>query len=340
MLKHLTIALLGLGLGLGFSPVEVESQTPERQPLSLLDLLPEGQLNRRSLGINAFANERQFGTVANQLRETRRSLSISRLRVLFAWNDQVQSSANAPVFWGFYDEIARSIPRRSRAIVVVTGLPQWVRNQGGQNAEAMFLNDWFAKVSARYGTSRRIEGFQLWNEPNDSNNPDNVVLDFAGNPQNFVDFTAQGNSIIDRTAPNQKLVSAAPTSLMQNFPETAHYMQKMLDAGLEQHVDIVAAHMYGESLETILFSDDITKPLRSLTRPLWITESGAKGNQNQEEYARRLWPYLFEQFPALRRIYIYQFTDGTAPQDSFGLKSGSDGRTVSDLYRYLTALKR
>jgi len=314
----------------------INNNVKGREPFSLVDILPLGRLSHRTLGLNAFANERVFGSIRSQYREAVNVLKIPRVRILFSWNDQIQANSDAPPFWGFYDEIIRSLPRGSRAIIVVTGLPSWARNKGDPlYRQSLFLNDWFRKVLSRYGRISSIEGFQLWNEPNDKNNLDNEFLGFSDNPEQFVRFTQSGRLIQENFNIRTKLISAAPTSIIQNFPQTANYFKSMLDSGLQDTVDIISLHFYGESIERLLATNIITAQILRLTKPLWITESGIKGADNQEQYARRLWPYLFSIFPSLKRIYIYQFTDSLPSDQTFGIRSGSDGKTYSGLYYYL-----
>ncbi len=314
----------------------VSNDIKVRAPLSLVDILPLGRLSHSSLGLNAFANERVFGSIRSQYREAVNVLKIPRLRILFSWNDQIQPNGEAAPFWGFYDEIISSLPRGSRAVIVVTGLPSWARNKGDNSyKQSLFLNDWFYKVLSRYNRISSIEGFQLWNEPNDKNNPDNAALGFLDNPEQFVKFTNTGRLIQKNLNVKSKLISAAPTSIIQNFPQTALYFKLLLDNGLQEQVDVISLHFYGESIERLIASNIITDQIFRITKPLWITESGIKGAKNQEKYARRLWPYLFSIFPSLKRIYIYQFTDSLPPEQSFGIRSGSDGKTYSGLYHYL-----
>jgi hypothetical protein len=72
--------------------------------------------------------------------------------------------------------------------------------------------------------------------------------------------------------------------------------------------------------------------MNQINKPIWITESGAQGINSQLAYGQRTWPLLRETVAKIARIYIYQFTESTDAQTTYGLKNLTPGLTVSDLY--------
>ncbi|MCO6430716.1 MAG: hypothetical protein J5J00_07625 [Deltaproteobacteria bacterium] len=301
-------------------------------------VLPKKPLQRSKLAINAFVNDQRFGSISSQFREVRTRLKLKKVRVLFAWNDDVQPSPNSPINFSFYDEISRSIPRGTQALVILTGIPTWMRNQSNWidgNPRKTFAERWVRPVVTRYRKNSKIKAWQFWNEPNMESNQDNVTLQMADSPGNYVELLAFSAEVSRSLTPRKKVVSAATTAINQNFPESLEYNEDLKDAGMEEIADIWAVHIYGERLETILFPGGVGDFLNDLKKPIWITESGEKGVNNQLSYAQEMWPFLFKTVPGIKRLYIYQFTESTPAESTYGLKNLTPGFYVSDLYIYL-----
>jgi len=300
-------------------------------------LLPTKPLNTALLGISAFVNDQRFGSISAQFREVNKTLKLKHVRVLFAWNDAVQSSATSQPNFSFYDNIAKAIPRGTSAVVVLTGIPSWMKNSSNWtdgDPRKTFVEKWVKVVVARYSRNRQIKSWQIWNEPNMLSNPDNVTLDIATSPENYVDMLSMAAAASRSVNSKKLIVSAATTAINQGYPETLDYNKGLVTAGIENIVDIFAIHMYGTHLETILFLG-VGDFINDITKPIWVTESGEKGVNNQRKYAQQFWPYLFKQFPAIKRLYIYQFTEATPAKSTYGLRNLTKGFFVSDLYIYL-----
>jgi hypothetical protein len=318
-----------------------ESRNLQNKALEDL-IIPRRKLDKSRLGINAFANDPRFGPIRSQFREAYSTLGMKQLRILFAWNDQVQSAPNAAPFFGYYDELVRALPAGSEAIVVLTGVPSWVsqsRNWVGGSAYSTFVELWVKPVVSRYKKNSRVIGFQLWNEPNDLNNPDNIRMGFASSPDTFLEFMVEGSDAIEAIAPRKLVINGATTAIAQNYPATLQYNRALIEGGLLKVVDIFAIHFYGKSIERLILPDGVGDLLRTVTKPVWVTESGAEGVLNQRDYAQRIFPYLLFNFPVIKRIYIYQFTDSAPAKESYGLKTLDKRSPVSDLYVYLRGLR-
>lgn len=306
---------------------------------SLEDLItPRRPLDKSRLGINAFANDPRFGSIRSQFREVRSTLGLRHVRMLFAWNDQVQPTPGSSPFFGFYDELARSLAPGQKAIVVLTGLPSWMRDSRNWIAgdpRRTYVEKWILPVVSRYRSNSKIAGWQFWNEPNDENNADNVTMDFVGEPDNYIDFFARASTASKNISPRKRVITAATTAIAQNYDETFQYNKDLVAGGILSMTDIFAVHFYGKSIELLLIPGGIGDFLKSLSRPVWITESGAQGVLKQRDYAQRIFPYLFKNFPQIKRVYIYQFTEDSDPATSYGLRTTSRRNPVSDLYTYL-----
>jgi hypothetical protein len=290
------------------------------------------------MGVNAFANDQRFGSIAGQYNEVRNVLRLRYVRVLFAWNDQVQSNPGSPPNFSFYDSIASSLPGGIEALVVITGIPSWMGNSSnwiGGNPRASFVEYWVKKVVQRYRGNPRIVGWQIWNEPNMATDPDNSILEILDNPENYVEMLGRAHSAAKDLAPGKLIISGATTSINQNFPDSMNYNKSMRDAGAQEFMDIWGIHVYGRQFEKFLQDNGIGSFLRGLSRPVWVTESGRQGVSNQLAYVEQMWPFLKEEIPNIERFYYYQFAEPTGPDVTFGLRNLDSSYPVSDLYVYL-----
>ena len=301
-------------------------------------LLPRKRINTSIMGVNAFANDQRFGTVQAQLAEVKNKMRLKYIRVLFAWNDDVQPSPQSEPNFAFYDDIASHIPRGVEALVILTGLPSWMSSNSNWidgNPRKTFVNLWATKVANRYKNRSRIRAFQIWNEPNDESNVNNATLDIVNSPENYVEMAQLAKDAISAISPRKKIVGAATTAIGQNYPETLLYNESLKSSGLESIVDIWGVHYYGSNYLNIVRPDGIASFLTTLQKPIWVTESGQKGTTKQLAYVERTWPYLKSQVPGISRFYFYQFTDSTTADQSYGLKTLTPGKSISDLYIYL-----
>lgn len=309
------------------------------EPPTLQGILPKKDVPVSVLGVNAFVNDSRFGTISYQLTEVQNTLGINFVRVLFNWDDNVQPTPASTPDFSFYDDIVDAIPKKMKVLIILTKVPTWMSDSDNWidgNPRKTFVERWVKVVANRYKNTKkkRLKAFQIWNEPNDENNPDNITMDLATSPENYVELMALAQNEIKSISPKKQVVNAATTSINQNYPETLNYNQDLVDAGLLTVSDIFAIHYYGEHLETLLLGG-VSDFLNSVDSPIWVTESGQKGTTKQLNYARTMWPFLLSNVPNIKRIYQYQFTEDTPASSTYGLKNLTQGKTVSDLYIYL-----
>ncbi len=316
------------------NPVAAQSTDSTAPATQQFSLVPKRTIPYSILGVSAFVNDQRFGSIRRQFLEVKNTLKIRQVRLLFRWDDNVQPTPTSQPNFAFYDDIVRNIPSGVRAIVVLTGVPSWMKNSSnwtGGNPRKTFNQRWVKVVASRYAKRQSIIGWQIWNEPNMASDDENVILDLAASPENYVELLSGAYQVVKQVAPRDKVIAAATTAINQNFPETLDYNKALKIAGIEQACDIWTAHYYGEQYERFLFLG-IAEFMKQISKPIWITESGAQGVNSQLSYGQRTWPLLRQEVPKVARIYIYQFTEATNAQSTYGLKNLTPGFTVSDLY--------
>ena len=309
-----------------------------KEAIDLAEGVPRKDIDTSITGVNAFVNDGRFGSIRAQFLEVRDSLRLGFVRVLMAWNDDVQPTASSAANFSFYDDIVDSLPSGMDALIVVTGIPSWMQDSANWtdgNPRTTFAERWVRKVAGRYRGRDRVVGFQIWNEPNDPANDNNRVMGLAENPENYVEMLAASHEIIRDIAPARLVVTAATTAINQNFPDSVDYNRAMRDAGAQQFASVWGVHYYGKQFENVIRDDGVADFLNGLSLPIWVTESGAQGVNEQLPYVEQAWPYLKEKIPGIRRFYYYQFTEAGPAATSYGLKTLDSEYPVSDLYVYL-----
>jgi hypothetical protein len=309
---------------------------PEVTSTSLQDIFtPRKTIPYNILGINAFANEPQFGTIRSQYREVKSTLGIRKVRILMAWNDQVQPSPSVEPTFVFYDDLVSALPSGVEALLILTDVPSWMndsRNWIGGNPRRTFVEKWVTKVVARYARRSRVGGFQIWNEPNNPDFAENNTLDVLTKPDNYVELLALAHTAAKSIAPRKKVINGATTAIAQNYPNTLNYNKAILNAGALAFTDAFAIHYYGKNIERVLLAGGVADVLKQVTKPIWVTESGAQGINKQREHAERIFPFLTSKIPSIARIYLYQFTESSPASSTYGLRNLTPGFSISDLY--------
>ena len=304
----------------------------------LLDLVldpPDRRpIDTARLGLNNFFVDPEFGTIPQQYTEIRDTLGINFVRVLFAWTTDVQPTPDSPPNYGFYDEIMRSVPPGMDVLIVLVHTPAWMTNPANWidgDPRRTWVERWLEPTVARYRGFGSITGYEVWNEPDLTVVPSDIVLDLE-NPDNYFDLLQRSSSAIRRLDPNRFIVIAATEAINQDFPNHLNYNRELRDMGAESLVDIWNIHYYATNFETVVTSGGVGDFLNSLNVPIWMTESGEEGVNNQLSYVETAWPFLREEVPGIDRIYYYQFGE-TVPSDiSFGLRTLDPAFPVSDLY--------
>lgn len=328
-----------LAVILAFSLAGRVQAQPAVEASGLFDnLFPRKTIDTSIMGVNAFCNDSRFGSVRAQLQEVKSTLRLNYVRVLFAWDDHVQPTPSSRVNFSFYDDIVAKLPRGVQALVILTGVPSWAndpQNWVQGSPRTTFVQRWVKKVVNRYDRKGQIRAYQIWNEPNDSGNANNALMGFVDHPENYVEMLRNASSHIRSKKRKKAVVNAATTAINQGYPRALDYNRGMIESGASDLVDVWAAHYYGTHYENVLRPGGVADFLNTITKPIWITESGEQGINQQREYVERTWPFLFEQIPGIKRFYLYQFTDSEGSETTYGLRNPTPGLGISDLYIYL-----
>ncbi len=289
------------------------------------------------VGVNNFFVDPEFGTIAQQHNDIRNNLGLRFIRVLFAWTDPVQPTPDSAPNYSFYDDILNNTPAGVDILVVLDSTPAWMAdpaNWDNGNPRATWINRWLTPTAQRYGGDGRIIGFEVWNEPDLATIPSNMVLEL-NDPNNYFELLSLGSNSLRVNAPGKLILNAATISIQQNFPSALNYNVALRDLGALDLVDIWNVHYYSENFENVVLSNGVGPFLRSLGKPIWVTESGEQGPNNQLAYAETVWPFLREEIPQIERIYQFQYGEPGPIQSNFGLRTTNPSAPVSDLYIHL-----
>ena len=304
--------------------------------LDLIEGVDRRPINLARFGLNAFSNQGFAGTICSQFSEIKNTLGITAVRVLFNWDDNVQPTPNSSLNFSFYDDILDCIPSGMTALVILMETPSWMSDPSrwdGGNPRLTFANRWARVVASRYAGHPRISGYQIWNEPNNAGFPANERLSVLQEPINFVELTSFASDAIRAEDPTKLIISGATTSIAQNYPSALNYNKMLVEAGLLSLVDIYGIHYYGTNFERLI--GEVDDFLNSVSLPIWVTETGKTGVNNQLEYAERTLPFLRERVNGIDRIFWYRFAENRPANESFGLRTPDPDFPVSDLYIYL-----
>lgn len=288
-------------------------------------------------GVNAFGNDGRFGSMSSQYGEVKNTLGLSFVRILIAWDDNTQPSPSSEPNFSFTDAILDSIPAGVDVLAVLTGAPSWMADSSNWidgDPGKTFVEKWVRVVASRYAGRKKLSALEIWNEPNMAADRDSGIMGFS-DPVRYTAMLSSASAVVRSVAPGKRVLNAATTAINQNDPETLDYNKSMVEAGALNAVDIYAVHYYGEQFERVVKNNGVADFLNSLGKPIWITESGAQGVNNQLKYVERAWPFLSEKIPSIDRFYYYQFTEATDPTVTYGLRNLSTDLPVSDLYVYL-----
>jgi hypothetical protein len=308
-----------------------------KEAIDIADGVPRKTIDTDILGVNAFANDGRFGSASAQFSEVASTLRLRFVRILVQWDSNIEPSPNQDINFGFYDSLISAIPAGVDALLILNGTPGWMSDEAnwiGGDPRRTFVEKWVAPVVSRYGGSSRVIGFQIGNEPN-QNNQVNRNLGVVDNPGAYVDLLKMSSRVIESIAPAKLVVTAATTAINQNFPASLDYNRAMRDAGAQDYADIWAIHYYGKQYENLVRSGGVRDFANGLSKPIWVTESGAQGVNKQLAYGEEVWPYLREKIPGIQRIYQYQFTEATPPESTYGMRNLSKDMALSDLYIWL-----
>lgn len=331
-LRLLAFLILSLGISACNSDDTIDQID---DAIDVADGVPRKDIDPKRIGVNCFFNDNRFGGISAQYSEIRDTLKLRYIRILLAWNDQIQPSPEAEPNFAFYDDIIANIPTGVDVLVIMTDVPSWMSNQANWtngNPRTTFVEKWVKRVVSRYKGKSAIVGWQIWNEPNQIGRTDNEILSLSTSPANYLELLASAHNVSKELAPSKAVVNAATTAINQNYPETLDYNRALRDGGIESFVDVYAIHYYGRQFENVVRSGGVADFLKSVGKRIWVTESGAQGVTEQLKYVEQVWPFLDDKVGKIDRFYYYQAYDGGDPKVTYGLRNLTSGQALSDLY--------
>ncbi len=293
-----------------------------------------GKIPRDKLGVqNEFVTNAK-GDAGAQGADIRNTLGLRHIRTSFYFDEGFLPTEGSSPNFARFDMVMAAIPPDTDVLPILAYAPGWLANRS--DWKTVFVNRYVIPVLDRYGSDKRVAGWEIWNEPDGFCNgrvaPAGTLQCTAAD---YVDLVARVAPEI-RKRSSAPVVAAATTSINQSFPDHFNYNKDMVNAGLLPLVDVYNFHWYGEQLEKLTFGG-IGDFLNGTGKPVWCTESGERGSTNQRGHADDVFPSFDDQIDRLQRIYWFTYFDGESQSTTYGLVS-SEG-IESDLYQYLRANK-
>jgi hypothetical protein len=286
------------------------------------------ELDRTRLGVNCFYNVPEIGTMEEQSKDIK-DMGINHIRMLALFDDNAQPSKIADVKLPLIKDALNSLQKGQKAFLVMTGAPSWIVDESDK---IRYFVRFCKLVMREFANDDRVIGFQIGNEPEHTGFNENVQYGFS-NPENYMKALVEVSKISREINPDKIIISAATTSIVQNWRDTLEYNEKLLKMNIEKYIDVYAIHYYGDrDFINLVRPNGALRFLKKIKRPIWVTEIGEHKFNEHTEYAKRVIPYLLKKVPNIQLFCWYQY-DGSGTTESFGLKNANNA--LSRLYAYL-----
>ena len=192
-----------------------------------------------------------IGTNIETVMVATRNLGFNWLKQQVRWN--VTEPEDGVHRWNELDLIVdRATYSDIHLLFSVVTSPEWAREPGfddgvdGPPADSAFLASFLQELAHRYcGTSLRA--IEVWNEQNLHYEWGNLPLS-AESAEDYVSMLAQASAAIRSVCPSMYIVSGAltPTGSVPGIAvDDFVYLERMMIAGVAQHVDAIGAHPSG-----------------------------------------------------------------------------------------------
>lgn len=282
-------------------------------------------------GVNAFFNQPSLGTMQEQADDISKTLGVKHIRILVQWNDHSQPSRLDEIKPDFSDAILKNISDDTQVIMVITGEPSWLFEIHDTERIRYFVR-FCRKIMEHYKDDHRVVGYQIGNEPNNTDFTENRLLGFR-NPDLYLQALAQAYKISKEIDSNKLILMAATTSIVQNYPDTLNYNKTLLENKVEKFCDVYCIHYYGDrNFINLMRPGGAFQFLKEIKNDIWVTEVGENVFNEHLDYARVMMPFLISKIPNIKRFYWYQY-DGGGTTETFGLRNTTGA--FSRLYAYL-----
>lgn len=267
-------------------------------------------------------------------------VSIIRDSQLWSSYEKDGKYAFDPIFTGLIDKLdANNI---DLLFVLAYNHADYISGDGEKNilkmpADEMGING-FAKYAKSVAAHLKGDYFEIWNEPNASNNEGDRY------PERYAALAEAAYFAIKSVNSNAVVIGPATTGAYNKY--TGAWFKKTLDNGLGDYVDVVSAHPYapqfylpdGETMENYLpkyitdFKDCATE--YGISR-MWVTEDGLSSlNFTEDEQASYvLKAYSVNQLCGIEKYFWYDLVCDTVTfasdnvNSSFGVLHGKNEST-------------
>ena len=217
-----------------------------------------------------------------------------------------------------------------KLLLGVVHAPDWTRTvvlESGPPLQYAEFGRFCGQLATRY--RGRVEGYELWNEPNLAREWRGDTLD----PARFVALIAEGARAVRHADPSAQIISGAPavTGINDGIDavDDRIFLRGMCEVGIAKWVDAVGAHPYGfanppkeswrDSVHTAtshndhpsFFFRDTLEDYRAIIAehcdgqpPIWVTEFGWASVEGMGRMDTRGWEYARQVSEAQQAAYV------------------------------------
>ena len=282
------------------------------------------------LGVTIFPSNRNAGDLYSQMADIK-TLKFNWVRATFWFDTQYMPYQGASANYSRFDETINSAAAAGLQVVpILAYVPDWLR--GNPNWKSVYINDYVIPVVRRYKGA--VQYWEVWNEP------DEMKYDaLNGSAEDYFDLLKQTSAAIKSIDPSAKVVAAATANITADGMAKWEWTQKLINMGLSSYAHVLNIHYYAD-LEIELSSSG-GPMVTNAGMPVWVTETGYKGQGGQKSYFESNLAYI-EKSIAPERIFWYCYVEGegmntqTNPDETYGLVTYWGGyRYESPLYTHL-----
>lgn len=299
------------------------------QKLEELLLTGGSETPYHKLGLNMFPRNRTTGDLAAQMNDIK-SLGIDWIRVTF-WFDTfyMPTASSAPNFDRLDEVVLAANAAGINILAVLHPAPDWLAGGGWKT---VYVNNFVKPVVSRY--KNYVKHWEVWNEPDSMTHG---LL--SGSADDYFELLRMASAAIRAIDPSAQIVAGATVNIVVDGLDKFNWTQRLIDLGLAQYADILNIHYYSDlDIELSAFGGPLVK---SAGMPVWVTETGEKGQGKQKDYFDRNMPYIDKSLGP-ERIFWYCYVSGAGeneqkhPDDTYGIVTVFEGvRYDSPLYTHL-----
>ncbi|VAX15009.1 hypothetical protein MNBD_NITROSPINAE04-2495, partial [hydrothermal vent metagenome] len=233
------------------------------------------------IGMSIFPDNIVTGSLPSQMADIK-SLKVNYVRMDLPFDENYMASAFSARDFSRFDKYVSAANGAGLDIVVILAyVPNWLKGNPGW--KSVYINNYVIPVVKRY--KGVVKNWEVWNEPDSFTKG---VLD--GSPEDYFDLLKRASKAIRSIDPSATVVSAATTSIVLDGLGKWNWTQDLIDMGLSQWADVLNFHYYSElDPELSALGGNM---VRNAGMRVWVTETGEKGQSNQESYFKTVMAYI------------------------------------------------